>query len=429
MAQFLRGNSHFLRGNFYAAFYADMNHQRHRRFLIRCFPIFYIFLLMQVIPGMAIAAPHRSEPLPSSVNTNSSTRSYPPPVNIGITGVYSGLIPCADCEGIQYRLALSGDGSYQEQLTYKGKSSKPYIGRGRYTLEGDTLVKLNKKTAGMSLFRVHPKGLLMLDADGQPITGDLADHYILMKLTRGPGTAVQNPGKIKKALLYSKWRSGIGFYATGEEQSWSLDLNFRKFMRFITPEGDTIVTPPSKGARAMDVNMIRYYSETSKGTLTIQILLKDCLSTMSNEKSDYQVMVDWKGPTDADTRHFTGCGNYTPDFRLDGKWVLQNMNGKTADSASYPRGLPTLEFRVAEGRFSGNAGCNGMMGKVSRREDQGLVFSQAATTLMFCPNMDKEKELLTALDRVNGYQLTRSQLQLTMRGEVILVFSRSMPKH
>lgn len=45
------------------------------------------------------------------------------PANNGYTGVYTGMIPYADCEGIQYRLALNAYGSFQEQLTYKGKSA------------------------------------------------------------------------------------------------------------------------------------------------------------------------------------------------------------------------------------------------------------------------------------------------------------------
>lgn len=368
--------------------------------------------------------------------------------NNGLPGVYAGMIPCADCEGIQYRLVLNTDSSFQEQLTYKGKSGNPLITKGRYSVQGDTLVRLNKKDRGMALFKKHPKGLLMLDSDGNEITGDLAGHYILVKLTRMPvkpspatGSGVGQPGDSlskKRAFLYKKWRSGVGFYGSGNEPSWSVELNFRKFMRFRFPDGSTFITPPSKGAKAADANVTRYYAQTPKGTLTVQIILQECADPMSGEKADFKVTIDVKRTTDANLKHYEGCGNYTPDFRLEGTWTLQNMNGAVPDTVNYPKGLPTLVFSIPENRFSGDAGCNRMMGKFSIRDPGELQFSPAATTLMFCPNMAKEDELLKALKSIDGYSFGKqgavettpnsgraaNQLLLKRRGTTLLVFSK-----
>jgi heat shock protein HslJ len=197
-------------------------------------------------------------------------------------------------------------------------------------------------------------------------------------------------------------------------------------MRFIL-NGDTLITPAVEGAQAMDVNMVRYYKQTPKGTLTVQIMQTDCTNSMTGEQADYKVMIDIQrnGETDpALAKHYEGCGRYIPDFRLEGKWVLKQLNGVKPDTASYPRGVPDLELRVVESRYGGLAGCNRMMGKIIKGPGNKIRFGPAATTLMFCPNMNKEQELTQALSQVDTYRVMRDQLQLVVRGKTTLIYGR-----
>lgn len=246
----------------------------------------------------------------------------------------------------------------------------------------------------------------------------------------GQGDTLIKPDKkmpgMNRALLYKKWRAGIGFTATGNEPSWGLDLHFKKYILFYTAEGDTLKVPTAKPARAANANIVRYRSHTPRGTLTIEIFGQECTNSVSGEKSDYRVAVDVQRGTSTSIKHYEGCGEYVPDFRLEGKWVLRSMNGVAVDTVNYPRGTPNLEIRAAEGRFSGSAGCNRMMGRLMTTGEQEIRFSRAATTLMMCSNIAKESEFLKVLEKIHTYQNRGNQWKLYGLGDVALVFSRAV---
>ncbi|MCV2348242.1 copper resistance protein NlpE N-terminal domain-containing protein [Paucibacter sp. Y2R2-4] len=48
---------------------------------------------------------------------------------------FSGVLPCADCEGIQHRLTLRDDGSYRLRLDYLGKPGRLFTEWGRWSVQ------------------------------------------------------------------------------------------------------------------------------------------------------------------------------------------------------------------------------------------------------------------------------------------------------
>lgn len=58
-----------------------------------------------------------------------------------MAGSYEGRLPCADCEGIDQVLTLNTDGSYESQMTYLGKSTKPFVENGKWSVLGNLDVK------------------------------------------------------------------------------------------------------------------------------------------------------------------------------------------------------------------------------------------------------------------------------------------------
>ena len=46
-------------------------------------------------------------------------------------GVYRGMIPCADCEGIKMQLRLTQDGTYQLASLYQGKDTTVFREMGK----------------------------------------------------------------------------------------------------------------------------------------------------------------------------------------------------------------------------------------------------------------------------------------------------------
>ncbi len=97
-------------------------------------------------------------------------------------GSYSGVLPCADCPGIDTELKLDSDRTYRLISIYLQEGSRPDTVTGNFSLEGnlltlDNLVPGEKPTK----YKVEENCLKQLDQDGQEITGDLAAHYILKK--------------------------------------------------------------------------------------------------------------------------------------------------------------------------------------------------------------------------------------------------------
>ena len=97
-------------------------------------------------------------------------------------GVYKGLLPCADCEGIQTTISLSKDGAYTRSLSYRGKSETQMTDRGQFTWhEAGGHITLTDKQGQTQQYLVGENQLVHLDQQGQRITGELADRYILIK--------------------------------------------------------------------------------------------------------------------------------------------------------------------------------------------------------------------------------------------------------
>jgi len=98
-------------------------------------------------------------------------------------GVYRGVVPCADCPGIETTLKLAPDQTYELSLQYLGKSTAPLSSAGSFEWREDGRAIMLKTSDGTPRFyRVEENRLRALDTRGEPITSPLADKYVLQKL-------------------------------------------------------------------------------------------------------------------------------------------------------------------------------------------------------------------------------------------------------
>ncbi|MBB1151106.1 MULTISPECIES: copper resistance protein NlpE [unclassified Myroides] len=99
------------------------------------------------------------------------------------SGTYAGVLPCADCEGIETTLEIKEDGTYKQTSLYKG------VGKGeKFTEEGKfewdstgSKLTLTPTKGEVSFVEVHEGSVLFLDKEGNTVTGPLAENYRLMK--------------------------------------------------------------------------------------------------------------------------------------------------------------------------------------------------------------------------------------------------------
>lgn len=93
-------------------------------------------------------------------------------------GSYEGVLPCASCEGIQTLITLQSDNSFVQETVYLGKDEKilKLMGKATWDEKGQKIT-LEDGTQ----YLVGENQLIMLDTQGQRITGDLAANYVLKK--------------------------------------------------------------------------------------------------------------------------------------------------------------------------------------------------------------------------------------------------------
>jgi heat shock protein HslJ/uncharacterized lipoprotein NlpE involved in copper resistance len=97
-------------------------------------------------------------------------------------GMYKGVVPCADCEGIETTLWLD-DNNFVLITNYLGKKSKAeseFRGSYIWNNEGNTIILKGIENAPNHYF-VGENYLKQLDMDGNKIEGDLAEKYMLQK--------------------------------------------------------------------------------------------------------------------------------------------------------------------------------------------------------------------------------------------------------
>ncbi len=311
------------------------------------------------------------------------------------TGTFYGTLPCADCPGIRYALTLNDDGTYVEQTEYLEKSVAVRVDSGTYEVQPDTVVQLLKPSGeGMNRWAVADGKLRMLDASGAPIESGFAQQYVL------------SPEKPDEPSANSPREAD--FKATGNEPSWSLEIDFDQRMRFKDINGLNLITPVPAATYPQE-NVTAWNATTEQGELSVTVTREKCQDTMSGETSDYRVEVRAAVATTGATT-YAGCGRYQGDYQLNGKWILSRLNNQSVDVDKAE--VPYVEFQLSENRVVGFGGCNRFSGSVELIGDS-LKFGSLASTKMACPTLDDEATFLRALAKQKlSFRIKKRQLRL-----------------
>lgn len=97
-------------------------------------------------------------------------------------GVYKGVTPCADCEGIETTITLKSDGTFKRTLKYLGKDDNIFVDEGDFKWNDEgSKVTLSGNEGPVQMYQVGENVLFHLDQEGNRITGDLANMYRLEK--------------------------------------------------------------------------------------------------------------------------------------------------------------------------------------------------------------------------------------------------------
>jgi len=254
--------------------------------------IFLFFIVAAILPfSNSCTNPQRqdnvreiNEPDLSEQSTHGSD-AHSSQNSLDWPGVYKGALPCADCEGIEIRIVLGKDNTFSRTQTYLGKEEGTFSDKGTFTWNGEgSIISLTAEEGSLQMYQVGENVLFHLDKEGNRITGDLADMYVLKK------------------------------------------------------------------NRA--------------------------------------------------------------DARLEGKkWILTELMGQKVEQRADMK-QAFLTFEAATGRFSGNGSCNTIFGPYELLEGDRIMFGQAASTMMACPDMETERQFMEVLSKADNYSLGEGRMTL-----------------
>ena len=215
----------------------------------------------------------------------------------------------------------------------------------------------------------------------------------------------------------------VDFKATGNEPSWSLEIDFDGKMHFKSlNHPQELITPAPKPEFVQDQSAERYHAITESGELLVTINKKICTDPMSGEKFPSSVSVSVKLTADDDYTEYKGCGGRLLDHRLHNIWALEEMEGEQVTAQDFGKEIPVLEIFTAEGRIGGQDGCNRLSGKVYGNKAH-LEFGLLISTRMACPKMEKSAQFLKLINQQKyDYHFEPRQLVLSQNGKAVLKF-------
>jgi heat shock protein HslJ/uncharacterized membrane protein len=328
------------------------------------------------------------------------------PITINkVMGVYTGVTPCADCEGIYTRLEFIDSVTYIKSSTYLGKSNHPFFEMGDWQIQNDSVVALSAH--GKTQRYLHEgRNIVLLNQEGKRIQGPLANYY---KLSKG------EPEKNKHFV--SQQAAGVDFMAHGNEPSWSIEIDFEQHLVLRTLDLDSLVTPIIAVVSEGSSTLLSVLLE--KDTLRIRLSPIGCINDMSGAYSDYAVEIT------SQELNGRGCGEFiNPLYKLTGRWTLTSIGEEVAKESDFMNGLPELQFSVMEKKVSGSTGCNKLTGGFKSDADGSLTFLPLATTRMFCEGKGESK-FLSSLHQVDHYKMEGDKLLLTKGDVIVLSFTAS----
>ena len=90
-------------------------------------------------------------------------------------GTYAGMLPCADCPGIDSTIAFTPEGAYTLSETYQDADKSSFLSKGTWSVRGDgkaiQLDPEDKDEYDRAFTIASPTELLALDREGKAITG------------------------------------------------------------------------------------------------------------------------------------------------------------------------------------------------------------------------------------------------------------------
>ena len=332
------------------------------------------------------------------------TKNSSPSISLihAATDTWDGTLPCADCQGIEYKLELLDNGTYSESALYIGKSDEVIERSGQWAISSDSIIQILKENGEThALFRFSKTYIELLDRKGKVIDSDMHDSYRLNRID--PYRDIW----LEKAL------KGIDFAGMGNEPFWNVQITMEDSISFSSlsiPSALSFKTPvPSY---TQNLGGIRFHTQSMAGSMDITINKGKCIDDMSGEEFPFEVIVQILEKGMDSGVVFNGCGRYLGNPAIHDIWTLVEIGGEPVERTKEQGRIPTMEFNWKERKVSGNSGCNQYHGNFDFGNGN-MSIGPLATTMMACPDDNLEDRFHQILGKgALRYEIEKGKLYL-----------------
>ena len=302
-----------------------------------------------------------------------------------LPATFSGVLPCADCPGVEYRLELFEDGAYYLRTTYQGRDGAPLddIGTWVRSSDGRVLALHGGREAPVMFAIAGPDTLDQLDHEGRPIVST-QNH----SLARTDGLEPLEPS-----------------------------LNMRGMFRYFA---DSALFEECLTGRKMPVTMDADYLRLEQAYLQARREPEEALLASLRGRIVERVGMEGPARPTVVVETFSGvwpgesCGTRFASAELhETYWRLTQLDGEPVFVGAGQR-EPHMVLRDGEpASVHGSTGCNRFTGQFER-EGTSLRFGTLAATMMACADtMAQESAFTRALDATRSWRIIGQHLELS----------------
>ncbi len=303
-------------------------------------------------------------------------------------GAYVGILPCADCPGIELRLDLLEDGAFHQRSVYRDRSGS-FDAVGRWE-EDDTRLRLHYPDADIVHFAVEEDSLKLLDRQGQPIDSR-RDHRLYRSARLG---RIEPRVRLEGHFSYYADSATLHDCATDRRMPVAMEGEYLRLERAWSHARATRQRPLPAVVQARIVHRVNMEGP-ARPTVIVERLLSAGAAVSCTPKGIATL--------------------------YDTQWTALRIGDRDVPADARPAHL-----RFAEGmpiRVSGSTGCNRFNGTATLTGGSLLV-GALGTTRMACPdNGLRERAFLDALDAARSWRIRERHLELLdAKGRTVAVF-------
>jgi len=322
-----------------------------------------------------------------------------PAVGFALPATFAGVMPCADCAGIEQTLTLRADGLYRLRRTYLDKLDGLFNELGRWSADASGKRLTLRSGSEILLFEVKDNATLrLLDRLGQPITSNAN-----LDLRR---TAQVDP--VSEPL---RWRGEFVYLAdaaTFTDCASGLHWPVAMTADYLAMEHNYL---QSRSAPAAPLVV------SFEGRLEVR-------PSMEGPPREQMVVDRFGGsqPGASCGSAVSGKGDVMAELK-DTYWKLIELDGATIVMEPAQQREVRITLAGEGSRLIGFSGCNQLVGAYVQ-DGNALRFTQMAGTRMACvePLMELESQVLKMLGATTGYRIEGEQLTLLGGDQVLARF-------